>query len=116
MLQRSQLLPLHRLSRLFGIPGAEEDPTQTLVIIVEDGSMKAGLVVDAIVGQQQTVIKQEHVVPAIKTRRYIRVWDAGCAMGPEPYSLAILMREKCLSHQLRSFDLMEFWKLMSGDY
>ena len=37
---------------------------------------------------------QEHVVPEIISRRYIRVWDAGCAMGPEPYSLAILMREK----------------------
>lgn len=37
---------------------------------------------------------QEYVVPAIKTRRYIRIWDAGCAMGPEPYSLAILIRER----------------------
>jgi chemotaxis protein methyltransferase CheR len=37
---------------------------------------------------------QEYVVPAIKTRRYIRIWDAGCAIGAEPYSLAILMKEK----------------------
>ena len=34
-----------------------------------------------------------HVLPALRTRRYIHVWDAGCAMGPEPYSLAIILRE-----------------------
>lgn len=35
----------------------------------------------------------EHVLPALKGRRYIRVWDAGCAHGPEPFSVAIIMRE-----------------------
>ncbi len=35
----------------------------------------------------------DHVVPALRTRRYIHVWDAGCAMGPEPYSIAIIFRE-----------------------
>jgi len=35
----------------------------------------------------------EHVIPDLKKRRYIDVWDAGCAMGPEPYSLAIIFRE-----------------------
>ncbi len=34
-----------------------------------------------------------HVVPSLRTRRYINIWDAGCAMGPEPYSLAIIVRE-----------------------
>jgi len=36
---------------------------------------------------------QKHVVPVLKTRRYIHIWDAGCAMGPEPYSIAIILRE-----------------------
>jgi chemotaxis protein methyltransferase CheR len=36
---------------------------------------------------------RDHVVPALRTRRYIHVWDAGCAMGPEPYSIAIIFRE-----------------------
>ena len=34
-----------------------------------------------------------HALPDLKRRRYIDVWDAGCAMGPEPYSIAIVLRE-----------------------
>ncbi|MCD6102815.1 MAG: hypothetical protein J7J68_02440 [Thermotogaceae bacterium] len=36
---------------------------------------------------------RDHALPALKSRRYINIWDAGCAMGPEPYSLAIVLRE-----------------------
>lgn len=32
-------------------------------------------------------------LPTLKSRARIAVWDAGCAMGPEPYTLAILLRE-----------------------
>ena len=35
----------------------------------------------------------EHVVPYVSGRSRIKVWDAGCAMGPEPYSLAIMFAE-----------------------
>lgn len=35
----------------------------------------------------------QHALPDLTTRRYINVWDAGCAHGPEPYSLAITFRE-----------------------
>ncbi len=34
-----------------------------------------------------------HVVPGLAGFSRIRVWDAGCAMGPEPYTLAILFAE-----------------------
>ena len=36
---------------------------------------------------------RDYVIPDLRTRRYINIWDAGCAMGPEPYSIAIIIRE-----------------------
>ena len=35
----------------------------------------------------------KHIVPWITGRSKIRVWDAGCAMGQEPFTLAILFAE-----------------------
>jgi chemotaxis protein methyltransferase CheR len=35
----------------------------------------------------------QYALPELKRRNYINVWDAGCANGPEPYSLAIIFRE-----------------------
>jgi chemotaxis protein methyltransferase CheR len=35
----------------------------------------------------------EHAGPVLAGRSRARVWDAGCAMGPEPYSIAILLAE-----------------------
>jgi chemotaxis protein methyltransferase CheR len=34
-----------------------------------------------------------HVVPFASGRSTIKIWDAGCAMGPEPYTLAIVFAE-----------------------
>jgi chemotaxis protein methyltransferase CheR len=33
------------------------------------------------------------VVPFASGRSRVRMWDAGCAMGPEPYTLAIMLAE-----------------------
>jgi len=38
-------------------------------------------------------ILTRHVVSSAAGRSSIRIWDAGCAMGPEPYSLAIMFAE-----------------------
>lgn len=35
----------------------------------------------------------KHTVAATSGFSKVRVWDAGCAMGPEPYSLAIIFAE-----------------------
>lgn len=52
------LVPLFRLSRLFGLKNAIEDPTKGIVMIVEDMDKRMGLLIDGILGQQQTVIKK----------------------------------------------------------
>jgi len=36
---------------------------------------------------------RDHAIPYLRTRRFIHIWDAGSAMGPEPYSLAIILKE-----------------------
>ncbi|MBU1218891.1 chemotaxis protein CheA [Myxococcota bacterium] len=51
------ILPLLRLSRMFGIEDAINDPTKGLVVILETYGQRIGLLVDDIVKQQQVVIK-----------------------------------------------------------
>lgn len=35
----------------------------------------------------------DEALPSLRGRAFIHVWDAGCAHGPEPYTLAILYRK-----------------------
>ncbi len=54
---QGQCLPMFRLHRLFEIDGAVEDPTQGLLIVVDDGDKGYALLVDEILGQQSVVAK-----------------------------------------------------------
>ena len=35
----------------------------------------------------------QQLVPTIQGKREVKIWDAGCAHGPEPFTLAILLAE-----------------------
>lgn len=57
LILRGSLIPIFRLHRLFEIDDAVEDPTQGLVVIVNDGGQHCGLLVDELLGQRQVVAK-----------------------------------------------------------
>ena len=44
----------------------------------------------------------EDALPGLRGRAFIHVWDAGCAHGPEPYTLAILLRERMSDYVFRN--------------
>jgi two-component system chemotaxis sensor kinase CheA len=54
---RGEFLPLLRLHHLFAIPTRVTDPSQGLVVIIENEGKKLGLLVDELLGQSQVVIK-----------------------------------------------------------
>jgi two-component system, chemotaxis family, sensor kinase CheA len=54
---RDRLLPLFRLADLYDITDAQNDPTQALVVVIEDTGRRIALLVDELLGQNQTVIK-----------------------------------------------------------
>lgn len=58
----------------------------------------------------------EHVIPALKRHMYIHIWDAGCAMGPEPYSLAIVLRENMGPFLFRNVRILATDIDESGDF
>jgi two-component system chemotaxis sensor kinase CheA len=54
---RGRLLTLFRLSEIFGVDDAEQDPTRAIAVVVEDAGRQMALLVDELLGQNQTVIK-----------------------------------------------------------
>ncbi len=54
---RGEFVPILYLHDIFNIASAERDPSKALVVLVEAGHDKLGVVVDELIGQQQVVIK-----------------------------------------------------------
>jgi two-component system chemotaxis sensor kinase CheA len=54
---RGQVMPMLRLSTLLSVREAKADPTTALVVVVESGGKRAGVLVDQVLAQQQVVIK-----------------------------------------------------------
>ena len=54
---RGEQLPLVRLSRLFGVAGAVEDPRDGIVVVTENDGHRFGVLVDDVLGQLQVVVK-----------------------------------------------------------
>jgi two-component system chemotaxis sensor kinase CheA len=54
---RDRVLPMLRLHRLLGVSPKSEDPTDGLLVIVDQDGRQAALLVDELLGQQPVVIK-----------------------------------------------------------
>ncbi len=54
---RGRLTPLLRLGQHLGTPGRAMDPTDGIIVVVESGDAARGLLVDALLGKQEVVIK-----------------------------------------------------------
>jgi len=54
---RGEILPLVKLWRVFGLRGAVEEPEDGILLVVNSGGRKAGLLIDEVLGNQQIVIK-----------------------------------------------------------
>ena len=57
VLERGELMPLMRLHDLFDIEANITEPTESLLVIVEEDNKRCCLLVDELQGQQQVVIK-----------------------------------------------------------
>lgn len=57
LMVQGDLMPLHRLADLFGVPDATAAATDALAVVVEEDGRRAAFLADELLGQQQIVIK-----------------------------------------------------------
>jgi two-component system chemotaxis sensor kinase CheA len=71
---RGNMLPLISTGRLLGLSSRSEKAVDGVVVVVEDGDKRVGLVVDELLGQRQTVIKG--LGPVFSSQK----WASGAAI------------------------------------
>ncbi len=57
VMARGKLIPLIRLDRVFGVAADAKSPWDGLVVVVENNGEQKGLLIDELLGQEETVIK-----------------------------------------------------------
>lgn len=93
---RGDFVSILYLHKVFNVKGAVEDPSKALVVVVENGMDKFGIVVDELIGQQQVVIKSleenSDAIPGI---------SAATILGDGKVSLILdIARLESLMHEL----------------
>ncbi|MFH1089963.1 MAG: chemotaxis protein CheA, partial [Pseudomonadota bacterium] len=73
---RENLLPLVRLNQVLGAQGAQTDPTQALVVVVENEGDRRCVMVDEVLGKQEVVIKSLG-----ERLKYVRALAGGSILG-----------------------------------
>ncbi|MEL7239052.1 MAG: chemotaxis protein CheA [Planctomycetota bacterium] len=86
-LVRGTLLPIVRLHNLFDVEPRTFDPTQSLVVIVQDTNNRCCLLVDELLGQEQVVIKS--LGPMSDDVEQIRGLSGGAVLGDGNVSLIL---------------------------
>lgn len=54
---RGQIMPLLKLGEIFKVPGANLNPTEGIILVVQSTGKRACLLIDEVIGNQQIVIK-----------------------------------------------------------
>lgn len=54
---RGRVIPILRLNQVLDIPEPEVEPENLIVVIMQKGDQQVGLIIDNLIGQQETVIK-----------------------------------------------------------
>jgi chemotaxis protein methyltransferase CheR len=51
-------------------------------------------------------IISDHVLPYLSSERNFKIWDAGCAMGQEPYSLSMILIDKMSNENFQKVEIL----------
>lgn len=96
---RKEYLPLSALYQLLGLEPEHAEPTEGILVILQEGSKKKALLVDEIIGQEQVVIKsiKEHMKHVEGIAGATILGDGRVALILDTPSLFQLARRKKIS-------------------